>query len=110
MEIQKRETLRKREEDERRRVIEVRKRAEEELKACNSIRVAVQKVRLATSENYKAVFKDLEGVLAKELDALGHQKKGMKEESDKALQLATKCIDTVQEISKMVAAGEDQIK
>uniref|UniRef100_A0A7S4VTL2 EF-hand domain-containing protein n=1 Tax=Alexandrium monilatum TaxID=311494 RepID=A0A7S4VTL2_9DINO len=89
------EQQRQKEEAARRKEAEERRRQEQ--KATLAIRRVIQKVRMATPENFDELQKELQEVLQQELEKTGGQKQRMTDESDKGLEQARKRIEQVSE-------------
>eukprot|EP00930_Biecheleria_cincta_P010835 TRINITY_DN11318_c0_g2_i1.p1 TRINITY_DN11318_c0_g2~~TRINITY_DN11318_c0_g2_i1.p1 ORF type:complete len:1067 (+),score=292.64 TRINITY_DN11318_c0_g2_i1:81-3281(+) len=79
---------------------EAEEKRRQEQKATLAVRRIIQKVRLATPDNIDEIQKELEDVLAQELENCGTQKARIKEESDKGLEQAKKRIETLMEQRK----------
>jgi len=100
------EQKRKKEEADKRReeAAKQKKEAEEKRKkeqqATMAIRRIIQKIRLATPENFEEVKKELEDILTVELEHCGGQLTRIKEESDKGLEQAQKRIEALSEARK----------
>lgn len=85
------EIKRKEEEMKKKREQEEKRRAEQ--KSTLAIRRVIQKVRLATPENFAELCSELEEILKQELTNTGAQVQRMKEESDKGIEQARKRIE-----------------
>lgn len=106
-EVRKREEAKKkREEDAKKREEEAKKKKEAEdkkraeQKALLAIRKVIQKVRLATPENFEELNKELQDVLSLELENTGSQRQKMSEETEKGLEMARKRIEQISEQRK----------
>mmetsp|Transcript_25514 Transcript_25514/g.82179 ORF Transcript_25514/g.82179 Transcript_25514/m.82179 type:complete len:318 (+) Transcript_25514:2243-3196(+) len=89
-----------------------KKEAEEkrrmEQKSTLAIRRVIQKVRSAAPENFDALQKELEEVLAAELEHTGSQRQRMQEESDKGLEQARARIEQISIARKKEQEKKDE--
>lgn len=95
------ELQRKREEDVKRKEEEAKSKRDmeekrrQEQKSTLAIRRVIQKVRIATPENFDALQKELQDVNAVELENTGTQRQRITEESDKGLEQARARIEQI---------------
>jgi len=120
-EDEKREQRRRRDEDQRRKDAEERKRRQveerareaEETKrrgeATSAIMKVIQKIRVATPENFDELKVELEGVFERELPHCGNQKRQMLENKDKGLESARNCIEKILQMREAKAAKAPQV-
>lgn len=109
------EELKRRQEEEARqkeREIAQRKELEEkrrqEQKATLAIRRVIQKVRVATPDNFDELQKELQDEMAKEMESTGSQKQRMMEECEKGLEQARKRIEQLNEQRKKDEEKKEQ--
>jgi len=96
MKQQQAEQQRKAEEERLQKEKEMAQKKEEQ-RAMLAIRRVIQKVRLATPANIEELEKELQEVLAKELEACATQKDRMKQESDTGLEQGKQRIEQIKE-------------
>jgi len=85
---------RKADEESKRRLDELMKKAEED-RAVKVVMPVIQKVRFATPESFTALKEELETVLSREQARAGNQFKKLRDDADKAVDAAGKCIEMI---------------
>lgn len=93
------EERRKREDEMRQRAKEAAAKKDEE-QAVHTIMQVIQKVRVATPESFPELKKQLEETVQKEADKARNQGPRMRDEAEKAMQMAQKCVDMIMERRK----------
>jgi len=96
----KAEEERQRQDEQQRREQEAARRKEEQ-RAMLAIQKVIQQVRIARPEGFDELKKEMEVVLAKELEKTGPQKDRIKAESAKAVEQAQERIDKVKELERL---------
>jgi len=72
-----------------------------EVKAAFAIRKVIQRVRMATLENYEALKQELEAIVTAELANCGEQQQKVHDEATKGLEMAQKRIEQLEEKRKL---------
>merc|ERR1712110_1329189 len=88
------EAKRKREEENKKRLEEQQRKKEEE-NAITRVMPLIQKVRVSTPESFPALKEELEEAVKKEVDKAGNPFARLREEADKGLAQAEKCIEMI---------------
>jgi len=84
----------KAEEENKKRLEELMRKAEED-RAVKAVMPVIQKVRFATPESFPTLKEELETVLSKEQARAGNQFKKLRDDADKAVDAAGKCIEMI---------------
>jgi len=93
---------RRKQDDERRKKQEEQRKKQDEEKAVRLIMQVCQKLRVATPESFDELKKDLDTTVAQEMKRAHNSMARMKEEVDKALAQATKCVEMINARRKLV--------
>jgi len=103
----KQEAEKKAKEEQLRRMREMEQKRKEEQQTMMAIKAKQMKVKMATPENFEVAYKDLEQILATDIQKVGLQQAAVQEECKKVMEEAKKRYDTVMEQRRLAQEKKD---